>query len=84
MLANGPSEQWPMLTEAFQNPMTPANGKIFEDALAYTRSANIPRANEAEIFGAMDPILDDLWLCKKTAAEVAPLIKAAVDPLLNK
>lgn len=83
-LPAGPPDKWPMLTKAFQQLKTPSNAKVFLDALAYTRSMNMPLENEREIYDAMDPILDELWLGKKSAAEVAPLIKKAVDPLLKK
>ncbi|MCC7352298.1 MAG: hypothetical protein IT330_00970 [Anaerolineae bacterium] len=84
MMPSGPADKWPMLTKALQEMKTPANAKVFLDALAYSRSDIVPRANAQEIFGAMNPLLEELWLGRKTAAEVAPLIKAAVDPLMKK
>lgn len=83
LLPAGPPDQWPMLTKAVQEVTAPANVKVFLDALAYTRSTIIPLGTEREIYDVMDPYLDELWLGKKSAAEVAPLIKAAVEPLLK-
>ena len=84
MLPGGPADKWPKLTAAFNDVKIPANAKAFIDMLPFTRLTELPVATRNEVYAAMDPILDDLWLGKKTAAEVGPLIKQAVDPLLKK
>ena len=84
MMPGGPADKWPKLAAAFKQVKTPANAKAFIDMLPFTRLTELPVVTRNEVYATMDPILDDLWLGNKTAAEVAPLVKAAVDPLLKK
>jgi len=81
-LPGGPAATWPLLTNAFTQVAVPANAKAFIEMQPYTRFHEIPLANAAEIYAAMTPYLDELWLGIKTIDEIAPEIKAAVDPLL--
>jgi multiple sugar transport system substrate-binding protein len=83
LLPGGPADQWPMLSNAFTEVTTPMNANAFIQMIDLTSITAIPRENQSEIYDTIDPILDELWLGTKTAAEVAPLIKAAVDPLLQ-
>jgi len=81
-LPGGPAETWPLLTEAFSQVTRPPNAIAFIEMQPYTRFHEIPLENAAEIYAAMTPYLDELWLGIKTIDEIAPDIKAAVDPLL--
>lgn len=84
IIPGGPADKWPKLTAAFTQVKSPANAKAFIDMLSFTKLTNLPLGNADEITSAIDPILDELWLGDKSAAEVVPLIKSAVDPLLKK
>ncbi len=83
MLPAGSSESHPLLSEAFNSVAVPSNARAFVDMLPFTRYSDLPIANSAEVTAAISPFLDELWLGTKTIDEVAPLIKAAVDPLLQ-
>lgn len=83
MLPGGSPEVWTMSSEAFNTVESPSNAAAFVQMLPYTRFSDLPLANAAEINAAMGPYMDELWLGIKTVEEVAPLIKEAVDPLLN-
>ncbi|MBE0684646.1 MAG: sugar ABC transporter substrate-binding protein [Anaerolineaceae bacterium] len=83
-LAGGPEATWPLLTEAFTKVDQPANAIAFVEMQPFTRFHEIPLANAGEIYSAINPFLDELWLGLKTIDELAPQIKEAVDPLLKK
>ncbi len=81
-LPGGPAETWPLLTEAFGMVTKPANAIAFMEMQPFTRFHELPLENAPEVYAAMTPFLDELWLGLKTIDEIAPQIKAAVDPLL--
>ena len=83
MMPNGPADKWPMLTEAFLQVETPANSHVYVDMLPLTGFFELPLPNRSEIYTALNPLIEPLWLGEKTAAEVLPLIKAGLDPLLK-
>jgi len=81
-LPGGPADTWPLLTEAFSKVTMPPNAIAFLEMQPYTRFHELPLENAAEVYAAMTPFLDELWLGIKTIDEIAPEIKAAADPLL--
>lgn len=81
-MPGGPAETWPLLTASFSDVSVPANAVAFIDMVPFTRFHEIPLENAAEIYATMGPFFDELWLGMKSVVEVAPEIKAAVEPLL--
>jgi multiple sugar transport system substrate-binding protein len=82
-LPGGPASSWPLLTAAFDTVKTPANAKAFIEMQPYTRFSDLPIDNAAEVYAAISPFMDEFWLGTKSIDELAPEIKAAVDPLLK-
>jgi len=76
-------DDWPMLMGALREVEVPEHILVHLDALAYTRYVDIPLANADEVSAAMDEYLDEVWLGTMTAAEAAPLMKEAVDAVLQ-